>query len=1075
MEFRILGPLDVTDGGRSLPLGGAKQRAVLAILLTQANQAVATDRLIDLIWPDEAPDTAGHSLQVYVSQLRKVLEPEHRAGTAYSVLISQHPGYLLRIDGEALDLARFERLVDEGRNSMSAGAHESAGTKFRAALDLWRGPPLADLALQPFALNETARLTEARLRAVEGRIDADLALGRHADLVGELESLLAEHPLREGFSRQLMLALYRSGRQAEASAVYQQARERLVDELGMEPGPDLQTLLKQILNQAPALDLAPVASASGERRRDNLPLQLTSFVGRAEEVAEVTRRLSHNRLVTITGAGGVGKTRVALQVADHALERFRDGAWLVELAPVTDPSVLPQAVMAALGVREQTGRDIVETLCDHLQSRDILLVFDNCEHVIDATARLMTSLLQACPRLRILATSREALGIGGEIAWRAPSLPAPDSRHLPPVETLADYAAIALFVDRSTAALGDFALDADNAPLVAEVCERLDGIPLAIELAAAKLRVLSLAQVARRLGDRYRLLTGGSRTALPRQQTLRAAIDWSYDLLSDPQQATLRKLSVFAGGISLEAAEEVCAGAIIEPADVVDLLADLVAKSLLVVDRTGDDARYRMLETIRQYASERLLDAGEAEPVRDRHRAWFQALAEQAEPELRGSRQADWHDRLQTEHDNLRAALGWALASGDAESALRFAGTMGYFWRLSAQRAEGLGWLERALDQEAGSTQARAKALYWVAAFSSDVNDYARAEVLAAQSLAMFREIGDRWGEARAEQMLGSIASRLDQYAEALRHFELSLTASRDAGDAWVEGWALYSIGYVWSARADYPRARDLLHLALERLSNAGDHHRVAMTMHMLGCVELCLRNYDAASALLEESLGPLRRVRDHEQVAWSLVFLGVVSRCTGDYERAMVLFEEGLALFREVNLKQGAGYALCEIGIVATKRGDLRTAEGVLKESLVTLHAAIDRMATAKVLEALADVAARHQQFVRSAQMLGSAEALRTAIGGPIEAYELDSYRGLVSTVGRGLDKAGFAEAWANGKAMTPEAAVSFALQEDVPTRHASSGRGRSSEAAGAPAGRAARKPTPGSNPRPRPVSELR
>src|SRR5438067_1324306 len=629
MEFKVLGPLEVSDGGRSVPLGGAKQRALLAILLTQANAAVGADRLIDLIWSDEPPDTAAHSLQVYVSQLRKILEPEHRAGTAYKVLVSQPPGYLLRIEPESLDLNRFQRFVDEGRAAMSAGAHELASSTFREALGLWRGAPLADLALQPFVVTETARLEEARLRATEDRIDADLASSKHADLVGELESHVRQHPLRESFSRQLMLALYRSGRQAEASAVFQEVRGRLVDELGMEPGHDLQRLLRQVLNQDPALDLAPIAPAYAPTRTNNLPLELTSFVGRIEEVEEVTRLLAQSRLVTITGAGGVGKTRLAIRVAEHLGGNYRDGTWLVELAPIS-----------------------------------------------------------------------------------------------------------------------------------AEVCERLDGIPLAIELAAAKLRVLSLAQVAQRLNDRFRLLTGGSRTALPRQQTLRAAIDWSYGLLSAPQQATLRRLSVFAGGISLEAAEAVCPDEGGELMDLVDLMSDLVAKSLLVVDRTGLDARYEMLETIRQYASERLLEAGEAESVRNRHRGWFQALAEQAEPHLRGANQADWHDRLKTEHDNLRGALGWAFASGDTESALRLAGTMGYFWRFSGHRAEALGWLERALELPGGSTDARARVLYWVATCSGDLNDYARAQSLALESLAMFREVGDRWAEARVEQVLGSIASR---------------------------------------------------------------------------------------------------------------------------------------------------------------------------------------------------------------------------------------------------------------------------------------------------------------------------
>ncbi len=1032
MDFRILGPLEVWHGDRSLPLGGVKQRALLAILLTHANQVVATDRLIDLIWPDDPPDTAGHSLQVYVSQLRKVLEPQRRPGTPNTVLISQPPGYLVRIGAEDLDLRRFQRLVDEGRQSMSAGAPHVASIKLYEALGLWRGAPLADFGSQQFAVSEIARLTEIRLRALEDRIGADLALGRHSDLVGELESLVAQHPLREGFSRQLMLALYRAGRQGEASGVFQQVRERLVEELGMEPGAELQSLLKQILNQAPGLELAPGISMRVERRLDNLPLQLTSFVGRVAELAEVTRLLSQSRLVTITGAGGVGKTRLALQAAHQLRDKYRDGVWLVELAPLSDSSVLPQSVMAAMGVREQAGRSIVETLCDYLQARELLLVLDNCEHVIDATARLITVLLQSCPQLHVFATSREALSIGGENAWRVPSLSVPDAQHAATAEGLSGYEAVSLFVDRCSNALGHFAIDDENAQLVAEVCERLDGIPLAIELAAAKLRVLSLAQVAQRLSDRFRLLTGGSRTAMPRQQTLRAAIDWSYDLLSEAQQATLRRLSVFAGGISLEAAEAVCVEGAVEPADIIDLLAELVAKSLVAVNRTGGDARYRMLETIRQYAGERLVEVGEAKRARDRHRAWFQSLALQAETEMRGTNQASWFDRVESEHDNLRAALGWSLSSSDLESSLRLAGAMGLFWRTRGHRIEGLSWLERALAQKASSSQAQATILYWTSAFNADLNEYARAASLAEESLAMFGEIGDRWGGARAEQMLGSIAARQDRYDQALTLFHASLTAFEGTGDPWGAGWSRYSIGFVLNARGDYEEARGQFQTAVNLLRQAGDGNRIAATQQMLGIVELCLGDYDAARRLIEESLTPLRRMRDYENVAWSLVYLGVVSRCMKDYDHAKMSLEESLALFREVNLKQGVGYSLCEIGIVATQQGDLSEAEALLRESLRILHTAVDRSATAKVLEALAENGARLGQLGRSAQLLGSAEALRASIDAPIEAYELDTYRRLVDNISQGLSNANLAKTWEKGHAMSLEDAVSFAMRDD-------------------------------------------
>jgi predicted ATPase/class 3 adenylate cyclase len=480
---------------------------------------------------------------------------------------------------------------------------------------------------------------------------------------------------------------------------------------------------------------------------NNLPLQLTSFVGREREQAEVRRLLTTARLVTLTGTGGCGKTRLALQVGAELADAFADGVWFVDLAPLADPALVPQTVAAVLGVHEVAGRPLLQTVADHLRGRELLLILDNCEHLLDACAQLADALLRACPRLRILATSRELLGVAGESAWRVPSLTLPDARQPPAAASLTQYEAVRLFIERAVAALPTFAVTNQNAPAVAQLCWRLDGIPLAIELAAARVRMLTVEQIAARLDDRFRLLTGGSRTALRRQQTLQAAIDWSYQLLSEEERLLLQRLAVFAGGWTLEAAEAVGVGASIEGADVLDLLGALVDKSLVVAEGQGAHERYRLLETIRQYAGEKLLEAGEVGPIRDQHRDWYVGLAARAEPELTGPGEEEWLGRLEVEHDNLRAALAWSL-EGDPGVGLRLAASLGGFWARHGHLVEGRRWLEAFLTRapapdDPEEQRVRARALRRAGILASDQQDRAAARTFLAESLILFRALGD--------------------------------------------------------------------------------------------------------------------------------------------------------------------------------------------------------------------------------------------------------------------------------------------------------------------------------------------
>ncbi len=733
MEFAILGRLEVLDGDRDLTPGRAKQRALLAMLLLHPNQLVAIDRLVEALWGEAPPATAANALQGHVAALRKLL------GAAR--IETRAPGYLLRLDPGELDLARFESLVAEARRRVEP---EERSLRLGQALALWRGDALADLRYESFAQREIARLAELRLTALEDRVDADLAQGRHDELVGELEALVAEHPFRERLRGQSMLALYRCGRQADALHLYQEGRRALVSELGINPGPALQQLQQRILKQDPSLDLRAAAPDGRDGQpRTNLPAPLTSFVGRQRELVEIAAQLRGNRLVTLTGVGGVGKSRLALEVASACRAEFPDGTWLVELAALAQPGLVVHAVAATLRVREHPQRPLIDVLAEHLRAVEMLVVLDNCEHLVDEVADVAERLLGSCMGLRILATSRERLGITGEALRPVAglSVPAPDASG---ASAVGRAEAVRLLVDRAAAVQPGFGLSEATAAAVAQICRRLDGLPLAIELAAAGVNAFGVEQIAARLDDRFRLLTHGSRTASTRQQTLGAVVSWSYGLLGDTQQRLFDRVAVFVGGFTLEAVEAVCA----DPAEggltVAELLARLVDKSLVMTENAAAATpRYRMLETLRAYGLERLDGSGQTASLRDRHAAFFLALVESAGEALRGAQQPVWLRRLEAEHGNIRAALEWSIGQGDAATAVRLAGSLYPLWDRHGHYREGRRWLARVLAMDAPVPPiARARALNSAAAFAVVQGDL-EASAAAAEQAAT---ISGPWG-----------------------------------------------------------------------------------------------------------------------------------------------------------------------------------------------------------------------------------------------------------------------------------------------------------------------------------------
>ena len=707
----------------------------------------------------------------------------------------------------------------------------------------------------------------------------------------------------------------------------------------------------------------PHSTVSPKRAPNNLPLQLTSFVGRAREMAEARRLLGESRLLTLTGPGGSGKTRLALAVADDVLEDFEGGAWAVELASLSDADLVPQAVAGALSMREQPNRSLSATLADSLGSRRLLLVLDNCEHLVEGCAALADALLRACPNLRVLATSREPLGIVGETIWPVPPLTLPDTEDAPVIESLARYESVRLFIERAKAVDATFELTEQKAAAVAQLCNRLEGIPLAIELAAARVRVLSVAQIAERLEDPLRFLTASSRTSSPRHRTLRTTLQWSFDLLTGPERRLFGRLAAFVGGWTLGDAEVVCSGNGIEEGEVLDLLSSLVDKSLVLVSEAESTVRYGFLEPVRQFSLEKLEET-EKEAIRRKHAEHYLALAEVAEPQLKGARQAEWLGRLEREHGNLRAALSWSLEGGDAELGLRLAGALERFWWARGHLSEGRRWLERGLDRSSASpAPARAKALNeagWMALWQDDLE---RAVALLEEGLGQFKDLGDEPGIATSLTNLG--------------------------------------------------------HTVLHQNDN------------------------ERLKALCDKAAALRRGFVDRRAIAELLVFLGMAALYEGDHARAVELLDESMASFRDLGDTQRAAICVTYLWMAALERGDQERAAALLGEDLRRLRR-LEVKPQIQIYDSLmgvAVVAALSGRPVRAVRLRGAAEAVREAISLSLQLWDhtRTNYDDQLAAASAGLDEEYFAKAWAEGRAMTPEQAVEYALsKEDSPTPRA-------------------------------------
>lgn len=867
MEYRILGPLEIVgDDGQPIEVTAPKQRALLISLLLRANEAVATDRLVDALWGGTPPASATKLVQVYVSQLRLALGDR--------ALETRSPGYVLTVEPEDFDAARFERLLADGREALAEGNPQLAASLFRRGLALWRGPALADAAYAHYATTEATRLEEVRLIALEERIGADLEAGRHQEVLAELTALVAEHPLRERLRAHLMLALYRSGRQADALSAYRDARRTLDDRLGIEPGEELRALEREILRQDPKL----AAPGRTEKSASPLPAPLTPLVGRARELDQLRRLLSRDeaRLVVLTGAGGSGKTRLALEAARTVEPTFANGTAFVELAPVRDGGLVVSTIARALDVQEVPGAEPLETLVDAVRARELLLVVDNAEHLRE-DAPVYVQLLSRCPRLTILVTSRGVLHLSGE--------------HVFPVLPLPEEDAVELFRQRSRAVDPAFELTDDNEPAVREVCRRVDCLPLALELAAGCIRTMTPQALLERLVSRLTVLTGGPRDLPARQQTLRETLDWSTNLLDEGTYQALVRLAVFPGGATPEAAKAVCG-------------ADRATLETLVDHNLARyaDERFGLLETIREYGLELLGD--ERPRIEQAHAAFFLRLVESFP--LRGPAAAENMRTLDREVDNIRAAVDVAVSSADTETELRLVGVLWRYWwvrgYLQEGRARAEGALARSTDAQSG---ARLRALYGAAGLAWAAGDYAAATRFGEELLASARVARSDADELAAHNVLGTIALNEHDFASAEQHFTKAIALSEKLDSDWDLVTAKLNLGVTMLDSGRPQAAVPVLEDVLAYHSQHDIGEGVGFARLNLAHAAYLLDDLHAAREHFEEARSAFAAVGFRAHVGHALQGLAAVEARSGSFEKAACLLGRAETVLADVGASQ--------------------------------------------------------------------------------------------------------------------------------------------------------------------------
>ena len=1047
LKIATLGGLKILVADEPVTGRASRKTEALLVYLACNQRAYVREVLADLLWDNRSQRQALANLRVALTSLRK-----HFGAyvTISRETVCMSPGADVSLDVAKLE-AGLQPWVEAGglvTPPLATGVVETLG--------LYRGEFLEGFYLreasgfEAWLVRERERLHHKALDALASLVDYELHTGAYPSGAAHARRLLELDPLMESAQRQLMLLLNYSGQRGAALEGYERFRKLLAEELSVEPEMGTQALYAQI--QAGELGrpvlretIAPV---------HNLPSELTSFIGRQCEMAEIERLLTGdhgtqsqpNRLVTLIGAGGCGKTRLSIRTASGVLEAYAHGAWLVELASLNDPTLVPQAALRALSLRVADERSALEVLVDHLRAKHLLLVVDNCEHLIGACAEFIESLLRSCPRLSVLATSREVLGVPGETVFNVPPLSTPDMDQPLNVEQAYHYEAVQLFVERAADSLPGFVMRDENAATIARICRRLDGIPLAIELAAARVNVLSLAGIAARLDDRFGLLTRGSRTALPRHQTLRATIDWSYDLLAEKERVLLRRLSIFAGDWSLDATETICKGEDIAEFEILELLSGLVNKSMVVATGAPDgDIRYSMLETIRQYGCEKLQEAGEQDWVSQRHLDYYLRFAETSDRELRGPTSLEWTRRLERDYDNLRAALMWSLGTSQAvEQGVQLANSLHWCWDRLGYWHEARFWLERTLvqSQALGRTADRAKALCSHGVLSYTIlGDWTKGQILLEESLDICRELGSacRMEYAYTLVWLGFLLGSRGDRKTGLEYLQEARDIFQDVGDQWGQAWALNLMSGLVLDAGDRETACKLCEEGAALFRETGDRWGLAILLQGLGDVSLLQGDYSAASKYLQESLEILR---DFGSVGWAahtLNDLGEVARCLNEYDRAQEFYLESLSIYQQYGF--GSAYlaqVAKNLAYVALYQGDKIQAVSRFKEALKLSQELESKYLSILCLAGFAAVAADRGKAEVAICLYGTVafqiEGLQAArklvlpMIDPADRLEFERYQ---ATCRARLDEDATALAWEEGRKMDLDQAIELALQK--------------------------------------------
>ena len=1000
MRVRLLGGFSVSVGTRVIrpeEWRSKKAASLVKLLALAPGHRMHREQAMDLLWPDSGQNAASNNLRQVLYGARRVLGPASGSPERYLSLKDEQ--LVLCPEGQLwVDVDAFEDATATARRSRGPSA-------YRAALELYAGELLPEDRYEEWAEGSRAELRQLYLRLLIELAELYEGRGEYALAIEALGKATAEGPTLEEAHASLMRLNALSGRPERALAQYERLRDALQKGMGTQPTEATRRLRDEIasgrLPSASPADPARVAPPDGAKH--NLPAPMSSFVGREREMVEIKRALSMTRLLTLTGVGGAGKTRLAQEVARDLVSSYLDGVWFVELAPLSEPGLVAQEVANVLGVQERPGEPLTDTLVEALAAKGMLLVLDNCEHIVEAAARLVDTLLASCPNLKVLATSREPLVLPGEVNRAVPPLSLPETTNGETTpETLAGCEAVRLFVDRAHLRLPDFELTRENAGSVASVCRKLDGIPLAIELATARMGALAVEQVAQRLEISLDVLKGASRIAAPRQRTLRATLDWSHDLLSGAERALFRRLPAFAGGWTLEAAEAVCSGDGIEREEVLDVLGGLVDKSLVVAGATaGGTLRYGMLEPIRQYAREKLEKGRDGEQAQSKHAEFFLALAEEAEPERAGPQ---WVERLEAEHDNFREALSWVLEEREGETALRLVAALWRFWYLRGYLGEGIKWLERVLGEgDPAASPARVKALEGMGWLAQGQGEYQRAIAIYEEMLELSRGLGDK----------GNIAT------------------------------ALNSLGTVAAHQGDNERARNLLQQNLkviEELEAEGDPAtslKKYYVFNLLGYLAINEEGDHARGATLwEESLALARDVGNDHLIGIGLTSLAHVALLQRDFGRVMARSEEALTLAYELG-STGVEIApsnLINLGLASLGLGEHGRAKGSFQEALMKSQDMGRTPQVIETLEGMASLAGAMGKATRAAHLWGAAEAAREATG--IDNFtpdELALHEPHLALASSRLGDEAWQEALAEGRAMSLEEASEYALSEEA------------------------------------------